>query len=346
MTSFQSLASMGWQPFFQQQLSLDEWEHQTPARVASVHRDAIDILVSSSESRRINRSGVTDLCVGDWLLLDNDDRICRVLAPQTLFRRKAAGTGLQTQGIAANVDTALIVCSLNQDFNLHRIERYLALIKGAGAEPVVVLTKMDSCDDPQAFVQRVTARMPDVPVEAVNGLDADSCACLSPWLKPGKTLVLLGSSGVGKSTLMNTLMGQKTQSTAGIREDDSKGRHTTTARYLRQLPGGAWLMDTPGMREIQLSDCADGIASAFADIEALAKECRFGDCSHTSEPGCAVTSAVASGVLEQDRLSHYQKLQREDAFNSASLAERRAQDKALGKFYKRVQNSARETRGR
>jgi|TARA_B100000315_G_scaffold127118_1_gene116928 ribosome biogenesis GTPase len=183
-------------------------------------------------------------------------------------------------------------------------------------------------------------------VEAINCLDAESVSKLSPWLKAGTTIAVLGSSVVGKSTLINTLLGKEQQSTSGIREDDDKGRHTTTRRSLISLGAKGVILDTPGMREIQMADCKEGIAITFADIEGLVGQCKFGDCQHHSEPGCAVQQAISSGELEQRRLTNYLKLLREESFNSAMLSERRSSDKALGKYYKRIASESQKLKGR
>lgn len=282
------------------------------------------------------------LTVGDWILLDAQGRFLRVLQRQSCFRRKAAGSRLSEQLIAANIDAAFVVCSLNDDFNLNRIERYLSLAHHAEVEPVVVLTKMDLCPDPatpSAAVQGLDKRLC---VVTVNGLSDDSVAALLPWCRPGQTVVLLGSSGAGKSTLSNTLLGRATQLTQSIRESDARGRHTTTRRSLLAMPGGAMLLDTPGMRELQLADCEEGVAATFADIEDMAGQCRFGDCRHESEPGCAVRAAIDAGQLDERRLLSYRKLLREQAFNGASLAQRKAGNRAMGRYHKRVQRESRK----
>jgi ribosome biogenesis GTPase len=219
-------------------------------------------------------------------------------------------------------------------------------VNESGAEPVVLLSKSDRAEIPQNFVDQVRALDPFLMVEAINCLEEKSVNKLSPWIKKGVTIAVLGSSGVGKSTLLNTLLGEKRQSTSGIRENDDKGRHTTTRRSLISLQAGGMILDTPGMREIQMADCKDGIATTFADIEAYAEQCKFSDCQHQTEPGCAVQQAIVSGDLEQRRLNNYLKLLREEAFNSASLSERRSSDKALGKYYKHTLTEAHKLKGR
>lgn len=335
-----SLAHLGWQPYFQQQLNLDEWEDTTPARVMEHHRSELE-LQSEIGTRRLGLlPSMPSMTVGDWLLLDRDDRFIRRLDRKSCFRRRAAGSAAKEQLIAANVDTAFIVVSLNEDFNLNRIERYLSVVNEAGSEPVVVLSKMDLCAEPDTLAAQVRALDGSLLVETVNGLDADSVAPLRNWCRVGATIVMLGSSGSGKSTLTNTLLGSEIQQTGVIREDDDKGRHTTTRRSIFAMEGGAMILDTPGMRELQLADCSAGVEATFADIESLAENCRFGDCQHDAEPGCAVLEAMGAGELDERRLDNYRKLMREQALNAATIAERRADSRALGRFYKRVQKEA------
>ena len=330
-----SLTQLGWRPFFQQQVSLEKWEY--PAfRVFAQHRNRLELVGESSDLDLPLHPDMPAITVGDWLLLTPELRFDQLLERKSLFRRKAAGTRVDEQLIAANVDTLFIVTSLNEDLNPSRIERYLSLANEAGAEPVIILSKADLSDDPEEMRRDIQALDPHLMVETVNCLDPDDADKLAPWCEPGQTIALLGSSGVGKSTLVNTLLGGEVQSTAAIREDDSKGRHTTTGRSLHLMPQGALLLDTPGMRELQLADCDEGVNATFADITALAEQCRFGDCQHDSEPGCAVKIAIESGELAVRRLANYRKLMREQAFNSASLAEKRARDKDFGKMIKSV----------
>ncbi|QFU77943.1 ribosome small subunit-dependent GTPase A [Halioglobus maricola] len=346
MSDLVPLASLGWQPFFQQQLTLDEWDSAVPARVLEYHRSEMRVLSEQGETVIPLQHAMPKMVVGDWLLLDEAQVFQRLLERKTLFQRKAAGTEVRSQLIAANVDTAFIVCSINDDFNLNRIERYLALVNEAGAEPVLVLSKADLVEDPTQWVREVQQANPGVMVESVNGLSKESLAALAPWMAEGATIAVLGSSGVGKSTLINTLAGKERQLTGAIRDDDSKGRHTTTSRSLLPLEQGGLMLDTPGMREIQLANSESGIDTTFAEIAELARQCRFSDCLHQSEPGCEVRRAIERGELDERRLESYLKLRREDAFNSASLAERRSADKALGKFYKRTLSESGKLKGR
>lgn len=346
MSDFTSLAGLGWQAFFQQQLLLEEWDTALPARIIEQHKSEIKVATEEETIALELTHNMPEMVVGDWILLDTEKHFSRLLERKTCFARKAAGSKVHKQLISANVDTAFIVCSMNDDFNLNRIERFLSLVNESAAEAVVVLSKSDQAESPEEFIQAVQTIDPLLMVEAVNCLDTDSIKKLSPWVKKGSTIAVLGSSGVGKSSLTNTLLGESKQSTEGIREDDSKGKHTTTSRSLIALKEGGLILDTPGMREIQLADSKDGIATTFSDIEAFAEQCRFADCGHQSEPGCAIQKAIESGDLDSRRLANYQKLLKENAHNSASLSERRASDKALGKYYKNTLSQATALKGR
>ncbi|MES9832397.1 MAG: ribosome small subunit-dependent GTPase A [Candidatus Thiodiazotropha sp. DIVDIV] len=340
MPKNRSLSQLGWSPFFQQQLTLEELEQLTIGRIIERHRSMVEV---ETESGRINlsiTSATSRLTVGDWMLLNSAHQFERTLDRLTLFSRKAPGSKVETQLICANVDTLFIVSSLNEEFNLNRIERYLAIAAEAGVEPVVVLTKADLCENPERYVCQIHDLNPMLSVETVDGQNSVSASALNSWCTTGRTIALLGSSGVGKSTLINTLMGKSLQSTGAIREDDSKGRHTTTARSLHFMPSGSILLDSPGMRELQLYDCEQGIEESFSDITTIAKQCRFSDCNHKSEPGCALQAAIAEGTLDHRRLANYQKLMREQALNSASIAEKRAKDRALGRFYRTTLNAS------
>ena len=333
------LPDLGLDLFFQQQLPVDDLPAIVPLRIMNVHRSGLQV-AGDDIQQHIELSGSDydlHLTVGDWALFDiNKQRVVRRLERKSLFKRRSPGTDRREQLIAANVDTLFIVSSCNQDFNEARLERYLAIAREAGVMAVIILTKEDLVDDSRDYVQRASRLAAGLQVEAVNALEAESLECLGPWLTSGQTIALLGSSGVGKSTLTNTLLGLQEISTQAIREDDAKGRHTTTSRSMHQLPGGAWLLDTPGLRELQLTDVKTGLDDVFAEISGLAKQCRFSDCDHIDEPGCGVKEAIEAGEIDQARLDRWRKLAREEEFNSASIAERRASDKALGKMYKSI----------
>ncbi len=346
MNTIYSLANLGWHPFFQQQLDLSEWGSALPVRVVEQHKSR---LIAYGDNGAVSLDippSLPPTTVGDWLLLNNEQRISRVLERKSVFMRKAAGSKVAEQLIAANVDTAFIVCSLNEDFNLNRIERYLAMVHDAGAEPVVVLTKVDLCGDAEERRNQVQSLDRQLCIELVNALNTDSIQTLSPWCSPGQTIVLLGSSGAGKSTLTNTLIGKSEQTTSNIRDDDGKGRHTTTSRSLLPMEGGAMIIDTPGMRELQLAVGSEAISHTFSDISELAERCRFSDCVHENEPDCAVRKALEADDLDERRYTSYLKLKREQERNSATLAEQHKANKDLGKLYKRTQNESRQLKGR
>lgn len=348
MTFSSRLVELGLDFFFQQQLMIDELQTAVPVRVMNVHRSGLQI-AGDDIDRYVELSGSDyglNLTVGDWALLDTTtQRLARRLDRKSLFKRKAAGTESREQLLAANIDTLFIVSSCNQDFNEARLERYLAIAREAQVMAVIILTKADLSDNPVDFVRRATRLAASVQVEAVNALQDATLKCLGPWLGHGQTIALLGSSGVGKSTLTNTLMGSGEIATRAIREDDARGRHTTTSRSMHHLPGGAWLLDTPGMRELQLTDVKTGLDDVFAEITSLAGECRFADCTHEGEPGCRVKAAINDGEIDPERLQRWRKLTREEAFNNSTIAERRSRDKAFGRLCKSVMDDKKTRRG-
>jgi len=337
-----ALDELGWRQFFARQI---DDPVDLPARVLGVERSGL--LVATEAGEIVIEPGSEAATVGDWLVIDPAmRRVRRCLERQSLFKRRAPGTDRREQLIAANVDTVFLVSACNQDFNEARLERYLALAHEAAVMPVVVLTKSDLCEDPGPFVSAAARLSPGLLVEPVNALSATCLACLAPWLAPGQTIALLGSSGVGKSTIANTLLGDDGIATRAVRADDDRGRHTTTARHMYRLPSGAWLIDSPGMREIQLVDVAAGIDDVFAEIAALAANCRFADCRHEAEPDCAVQAAVTAGTVAAERLARWRKLAREDAMNRESVAERRARGRAQGRLYKHIIGESHARKGR
>ena len=300
-----------------------------PARVSVQHKEQYRVITESGEMQAVisGKLGYEAVdapdypAVGDWVLVDrSDDKhgtaiIHHILPRRTAFRRKAAGMAVHGQIVAANVDTLFICMALNQDFNLRRLERYLAIAWDSGAIPVVVLTKTDLCDNLAERLAETRDTAIGVEILLTSGLDDDGYLPVTQYLQPGKTVAFIGSSGVGKSTLINCLLGEKRLETLELGQD-GKGRHTTTFRQLILLPSGAVVIDTPGMRELQL-DSAD-LGQTFADIEEFAAECRFADCNHDCEPGCAVNQAIADGQLDEARLASYKKLQIELGYQGLS----------------------------
>lgn len=335
------LIDLGLTPFFTQQLSAEEIEHCFLARVTEIQRSHI-IVSDGVDECRITPGGAwyqlpaaQRPTVGDWLLLDEPHvKILRLLERKSIFQRVAAGTRVEVQLIAANIDTLFIVTSCNDEFEESRLERYLALAVEAGVDPVVILTKADLSGEAESYVDRVRTVSIDLPVEIVNALDPDTLSGAMAWVKKGSTVALVGSSGVGKSTLVNSLAGSKLVETGAIREQDAKGRHTTSYRSLHRLSGGGLLLDVPGMRELKVAELDTALAEVFADIATLAKQCRFRDCDHDDEPGCAVREAISAGQIDERRLGNYKKLVLEESRNTASIAEQRHRDRQFGKTIK------------
>ncbi|MEE9387566.1 MAG: ribosome small subunit-dependent GTPase A [Paracoccaceae bacterium] len=330
-----TLPDLGWTQFYQSQIESDEHDHLTPLRVTEVHRNALETTGVSGPARLPMTGDLVDhgVAVGDWIVTDTDTgQPLRVLGRKTLLKRRASGDEPSAQLIAANVDTLFIVSSCNADFNIARLERYLALAHQADIAPVLILTKADLSDDPTDYKRRAETALSGVPVQTVTATHTATATQLEPWCSSGHTVALLGSSGVGKSTLINTLTNAATL-TQDIREDDAKGRHTTTRRSMFRARSGGWVIDTPGMRSLRLADVADGVAMVFADVSGLAATCKFNDCAHETEPGCAIQAAIDAGDLNADRVSRWQKLQREDVRHSETLAQSRNRTRTLGKKY-------------
>jgi ribosome biogenesis GTPase len=330
------LTELGWTDYFADQLRPEALVDTPPARVTDVHRNRVSAQSGNGEQELAFRDGIrsSDVAVGDWVLSDQQTgQLVRVLDRQTVLRRPSAGDASTEQLIAANIDTLLIVSSCNADFNPARLERYLALSAGSGTRAVIVLTKADLSTEASAYARQAEALSSLASVVVLDARDRNSLDQLKPFLSPGETAALVGSSGVGKSTILNGLCNIEA-ATQGIREDDAKGRHTTTSRCLRATVYGSWLVDTPGMRSLGMSDLSDGIDQVFSDISDLITACKFSDCNHASEPGCAVQAAIASGDLDKGRFRRWQKLLNEDRHNSETIVESRSRHKTNSRLIK------------
>lgn len=322
----------------------------TPARITAVHKGRFGIVSDFGEGyaqlkgKEYYYENELFPTVGDFVLIDynkdGDSRIIKTLARKTYFSRRDPDKGRGEQAVAANFDTVFIMQSLNHDFNPKRLDRYLTAARQSKAEPVIVLTKADLTDDYLPYIIETGNVAPGVKTCIVSAKTGCGMEELAPYLEKGKTLVFLGSSGVGKSSLVNALAGEKIMDTSGIREDDSKGRHTTTHRELIMLKSGVMIIDTPGMRELGMWDVTEGLGDAFADIEELARQCRFRDCRHESEPGCAVRKAIENGALSESRYESYQKIKTEAKYSEDSAAYRRQKEQ----FFRNITVSERKKR--
>ena len=312
------------------------------ARVIAVHRERYQLSCEKGElyARLKTKEYYLDRAqfptVGDYVSVqyveNGDSLILATLPRRTVFTRRAAGPVPVDQAVAANFDYVFILQSLNQDFNPNRLERYLTLSWQSGATPVVLLTKADLQEDYWDYLTRAERVAMGVNVHVVSAHSGQGLARLNAYLQPGKTVVFLGSSGVGKSSLVNALAGEAVMAVSAIREDDSKGRHTTTHRQLLRLPGGALVIDTPGMRELGMWETDTGLVEAFSDVEVYLGRCRFSDCSHTSEPGCAIRAAIEAGELDPGRWERYRKLKEESVDQDELLRRKREWSKGVAKF--------------
>ncbi len=334
-----TLSDLGWSDHFARQLDPED----APARVAEVHRTIVVALTPDGPMKLGVPFGTFKLAVGDWVGMRDGQARVR-LDPKSEIARRAAGHTAARQLVAANVDTLGIVTSCNDDFNTARLERYVALAAAADCLPLVILTKSDLVEDPGDFLRRAEALSPLVVALTLDARDGAEAARLEPWCGPGQTLALVGSSGVGKTTLQNALTGGA-EATQAARAVDNRGRHTTTFRALRRCTAGGWLIDTPGMRELQLTDTSEGIDRVFDDVTALVAECKFSNCAHETEPGCAVRAALEAGTLDPARLERWRKLEREDRINSETLSQTRTRSKGYTKYIKATQRANRNKKG-
>nr|WP_299453856.1 ribosome small subunit-dependent GTPase A [uncultured Microscilla sp.] len=348
MKSTFTLEQLGWNNHFMQHFTNSEAQGFEAGRVAIENKNNYTIFSSQGElkgeiSGRLQYTAHSEADlpkVGDWVsmqVFDQQAIIHGVLPRSTVFTRNAAGKRNQAQVIAANIDDLLIVQSADQNYNLRRLERYLVMAAEGGIAPVVVLSKVDLATDWQQKMEELQSFDADLPVVPVSNTSAIGYKALSQWIKPGKTLAVVGSSGVGKSTLINHLLGTSQQATQTVRDKDDKGKHTTTRREMFITQNGSILIDTPGMRELQLWESKQGIGQVFTDIEALAQDCHFGDCSHTNEIKCAVLAALDSGELSEERYQSYLKLQKEADYLESSadfLRKKDARMKMIQKAYR------------
>jgi ribosome biogenesis GTPase / thiamine phosphate phosphatase len=347
------LTTLGWDETRAEQFETFADDGLIPGRIAVQHRGAYDVLVEPGELRcdvagRMydeSRSPADLPAVGDWVAVayrpeEDAGTVQAILPRRTKFSRKTAWQAAEEQVLAANIDVVFVVTSLNEDLNLRRLERYLILARESGAQPVVLLTKSDLAADSAAALAAIGSIAADVPVHALSNVTGEGLDAVRGYLHAGVTAALLGSSGVGKSTLVNTLLGEELLATQELR-GDGQGRHTTTRRELVQLPGGALVIDTPGMRELQLWVADEGLEETFDDVTSLFAHCRFADCQHDSEPGCAVKAAIADGTLAPERWDSYLKLEAELAhlerrLDKRAQSEERKRWKALSKFQREV----------
>lgn len=354
-----NIIDLGWNNFFNQQYEQIKSEEMIPARISKEHKNIYHIFSELGEMSaelsgkyRHQVKARSDLpCVGDWVVVaprpqEGTATIHYLLERKGCFTRKAAGDLTEEQVLAANIDIAFLVSALDNDFNLRRIERYITTVWDSGASPVIILNKIDLCDDLQDYIDRVEEVAFGIPICPISAIENAGIEKLQQYLKPKITAAFLGSSGVGKSTIINKLYGSDIFKTSAVREDDSRGRHTTSHREMIMLPEKGILIDTPGMRSVQLWSDSETLKNSFSDIEEITTRCKFNDCNHTSEPGCAVNQALEDGSLDQKRYNSYVKQQKE----LISLAirknqkESRKEARVWGKKIREIQQVKKELR--
>ena len=349
-----NLETYGWDDFFAKSFAPYEAEGFEAGRVFLQHNRIYMLYTAAGETQaevtgrlRFNARGAEDFpAVGDWVAIrrtagEAKAKIHEVLPRRSKFSRKAAGRETEEQIVAANVDTVFLVMGLDNDYNPRRAERYLIMAWESGAQPVVVLNKADLVEDAEELRGEIEAIAPGAPVHFLSAKRGEGVEQLMPYLTRGRTVALMGSSGVGKSTIVNRLLGEEVQRTQDVRLGDERGRHTTTHRELFMLDGGGLVLDTPGMRELQLLVSERGLRETFEDIEAIAGECRFGDCSHVSEPGCAIRAALESGALDAERYANYRKMGAEMRHTATLQDQRKSQEEKAR--VKRVQRAFNNT---
>ena len=353
------LENYGFDEWFQKNIKGDMPAGTELARVTAVHKDsytisngAVDVHAELVGRLAFNAEGPLDFpAVGDWVFASLYDEntlgiIHKILPRKTLLKRKTSGRRTDYQLIAANIDTAFIVQSLDANFNVNRLERYLIMVYEGNITPVVLLSKKDlmTADEVDICMAKISETMPELTIVPFSNQNAVDVAAVKDLFSPKNTYCLLGSSGVGKTTLLNNLMGENRLKTATVREKDSKGKHTTTSRQLIYLPNKAMVIDTPGMRELGNFDVRTGMAETFHDITALAEKCKFKDCSHVHEKGCAVLAALETGELPAKRYDNFIKMNKEAKFNEMSYLEKKNRDKQFGKMVKSVMKEKKDRR--
>ena len=353
------LEKIGFNAWFQDRLNKENIPDMQPARVAAVNRNSYlvtdgsrTITAELTGKMLFNAESPLDYpAVGDWVyvqVFDSDSLalIHEIFPRRTLLKRKVAGKRVDIQLIAANIDTAIIIQSLDSDFNLRRLERYLVMINESEAVPVVLMSKSDltTPEEVAKKVAEIHGLMPDIKVIAINCVSENGLDMVKDELTPGKTFCLMGTSGVGKTTLINSLLKAEVYETQAVRESDGSGRHTTTRRQLVFLENGAMIIDTPGMRELGNVSEDEGLVDTFVEIVELAAQCRYNDCSHLGEDGCAVQAALVEGTLAADRFENYLKLKKESEYNARSYRESRERDRKFGKYCKSVMKDKKKER--